>query len=89
LTSGGFRIVSDTLVLSRVSTALLTRDIDIGILSVRPSVRPSVGLSRFGIVSKRLNVSLYLLQHGQTDTHYDIGRACIASRGKKTKWYVL
>ena len=42
-----------------VSTAMLTRDIDIGILSVCPSVR----LSRSGIVSKRLNISLYFLQH--------------------------
>ena len=38
--------------LSRVSTALLTRDIDIGILFVRPSVCPS----RSRIVSKRLNI---------------------------------
>ena len=36
--------------LSRVSTAMLTRDIDIAILSsVRPFVRLSVRLARFGI----------------------------------------
>jgi len=38
---------------SSVSTALLTRDIDIAILSVRLSVR----LSRSGIASKLLNIS--------------------------------
>jgi len=43
--SGGFRVVSDTLVLSRVSIAVLTRDIDTAILSVFPSVRPSVCFS--------------------------------------------
>ena len=37
---------------------MLTLDIDIGILSVRPSIC----LSRSGIVSKRLNISLYFLQ---------------------------
>ena len=45
--------------LSRVSTAMLTRDIDIAILSVHPSIRPL----RSGIVSKRLNISSYFLQH--------------------------
>ena len=44
---------------SRVSTAMLTSDINIAILSVCPSVRPS----RSGIVSKRLNISSYFLQH--------------------------
>jgi len=34
---------------------MLTRDIDIAI----PSVRPSVCLSRFGVVSKRLDTSVY------------------------------
>ena len=41
-------------------TTLLTRDIDLAIMSVRPSVRPS----RSGIVSKQLNISTYFLQHG-------------------------
>ena len=45
-------------ILSRVSTAMLTRDIYIGTLSVRPSVC----LSHSGIVSKRLNMSSYFLQ---------------------------
>ena len=37
---------------------MLTRDIDIAILSVRLSVRPSVTLR---IVSKQLNISSYFL----------------------------
>jgi len=45
--------------LSHVSTAMLTRSIDIGILSVRPFVRPS----RSGTASKRLNISSFFLQH--------------------------
>jgi len=40
---------------SRASTSMPTRDIDTAILSVR--------LSRFGMVSKRLNVASYFLQH--------------------------
>jgi len=44
-----------SLFLSRVSTAMLTRDIDIGILSVCPS--------RSGIVSKGLNMSPQFLYH--------------------------
>ena len=47
------------LFLSRVSTAMLTRDIDMAILSFCPSVC----LSRSGIVLKGLNVSSYFLQH--------------------------
>jgi len=53
--------------LSRVSKAMLTRDIDIRILSVRLSVRPSVCPSRSGIVSKRLNVSLQFLHRTVAD----------------------
>jgi len=51
--------------LSRISTAMLTltRDIDIAILSVRLSVRPSVCRSRSGIVLKLLHISSYVLQH--------------------------
>jgi len=47
---------------SRVSTAMATRDVEI--LLVRPSARPSVCLSRSGIVLKRqLNILSYFLQH--------------------------
>ena len=50
-------------VLSCVSSAVLTGDIDIAILSVRPSaVRPSVRQSHSGTLSKRLNI-LYFPQH--------------------------
>jgi len=42
--------------LSRVRTAMLTYDIDIAI----PSVRPSVCLSRSGIVPIQLNMSYFL-----------------------------
>jgi len=42
--------------LSRVSTAMLMRDIYIAIMSVRPSVRPSIRPSHFGTVSKRLKI---------------------------------
>jgi len=41
--------------------SVLTRDIDITILSVRPSVRPSVCLTRSDVVSTRLNISSYFL----------------------------
>ena len=44
---------------SSVSKAMLTRNIDTALLSVRHSVR----LSRSSIVSKRLHISSYFLQH--------------------------
>ena len=47
--------------LSRVSTAMLTLNIDVGILSVCLP-RPSVRSSRSDIVSKRLNILSYFLQ---------------------------
>ena len=51
---GGLRYLST----SHVGTAMLTRS------SLCPSVRPSVRLSRSGILSKWLNViSSYFLQH--------------------------
>jgi len=45
--------------LSSISTAMLTRDTDIEILSACLSIHPS----RSSIVSKQLNVSPYFLQH--------------------------
>ena len=55
---------------SRVSTVMLTCNIDAAILSIGLpvcpsvclSVRPSVCLSRSGIISKRLNISSYLVK---------------------------
>ena len=44
----------------------LSHDLDIIILSVRPSVC----LSRSGIVSKRLNVSSYFRQHVMAQSYY-------------------
>jgi len=57
--SDSFRKRLKTRFLSRVSTAALMRDIDIAVLSVCLSVC----LSHSGIVSKRLNISSYFLQH--------------------------
>jgi len=50
--------------LSHVRIAVLMCDIDIAILSVHPSVR----LSHSGVVSKRLNISSYFLQHMAAST---------------------